>query len=626
MPENMKRYILALTSLMVTLSSCQKESDTNNDADGEFRIEASLESEFKATNTDFEEADVIGVFVTEKDVPLTATGNYGGKGDNLEYTYTSSTWVKSGEPLRWKDNSATTVYGYYPRTGSVTDVADYAFSVPSDQSDQTKYNSADLLWAKKESVSYGNNATLLFAHKMSNVEITIKTATDAGIGAVTDVSIHGVLNLCSINLETGVVKPATGAPMMIFSTLQSGSQYRAILAPQTFTDMDFIVVTAMVDGVETTFKHHVSSLTLASGKKYTYTLTLTRNAIEVTVDNITDWTGKEDPAAGGEAEGGKIPTKALITSSFIQSWDLIGITADQINDYLEKLTEAGINEVVIDQAVYYSKYLENPAEYLSIVPITKSELESGVTSSSLNVNFGDKLETVLSYCEEHGIKVYVGLYYDNRQWWKDAMDSNELIRCIKMGNNAMDKILELYETKYPNALHGWYFSWEVNNVNLIPAGNSDILKGMFTALLEHINSKSVRRPLLMSPFANETGGMSATEYSSMWKDIFNNCPFKTGDIFAPQDCIGTGKISMGNYDKWMGAYADAVAGKPGMEFGINVEIFTGGVAEPFSSGRVKTQMENAARHATKILSFSYFFHYCRDQINHEAYLNYMKSL
>lgn len=627
---NLKKYLIALTSLMVVISACQKENG-GEEKGGEFKIDASLEHYAKANDTAFDEADVIGVFVTENGMELATAGNYDGNGDNLAYTYTQGKWVKSGDPLIWKDRNATAVYGYYPRNSSVGSITAYPFTVPGDQSDKEKYSSADFLWAKKADVAYGNSATLQFAHRMSNIEINI--TKDAGIGAITDVTIQNVLNVCSINLGTGAVTDAaTGTPVMVLNKLKEGEKYRAILAPQTITNKDFIVIKATVDGVPVEYKYHVNSLTLASGTKYTYSVALKQNEIKVTIDSITEWTGKDDPAEEGEAEGDKIVVKPLITSSFIQSWDLIGFydNLSLITSYLDKMREAGITEVVIDQAVYYSKFEQNPDEYLSIIPISKEELEKGVEPSGLKVNFGSKLEHILSYCETNNMKVFVGIYYDNRQWWKMTLDQTELTRCMKMSNNVMDKVLELYETKYPNALHGWYFSWEVNNVDMNAPGNDVVLKSMFTTILDHINSKPVRRPLLLSPFANESGAgaMSATQYAEMWKGVFNDCPFRTGDIFAPQDCIGTGKLSMINYNTWMGAYAQAVASRPGLVFGINVELFTpASVTEPFGNGRVTEQLQKAAAFSTKILSFSYFFHYCRGEMqNHTDYVNYKNGI
>lgn len=626
----MKKYLIAFASLIVIVSACEKENKESFVSD-EFNIHASLDNYTKASDTDFEDDDIIGIFVTENETELTSAGNYGGNGDNLEYTHLSGKWVKNNGPLKWKDSKATTVYGYSPRTTTITSVGNYIFTVSEDQSDKAKYSSADFLWAKHENIAYGSSASLKFAHQLSNIVINLKK--DTSIGEITEVTIVNVANECSVNLATGGVSYATtGAPAMVLNEMIKGEKYRAVLAPQIISNKDFIKIKAIVDGSEVEYKYSVTSLTLESGKKYIYTLTLKRSGINVTGNSITDWTGKDEPGENQDAEVGQIPTKPLITSSFIQAYDLIGFgdNIDLINDYLSKLKEADITEVVIDQAIYFSSYQGNE-EYLSLVPLERTELENGVTPSSLRMNAGNKFETVLQYCEDNDMKVFVGLYFDSRQWGKTDINQTELTRCMKMGNNMMDKILALYEKKYPNALHGWYFSWEVNNVDMDKQENYAILKGMFDQLLTNINSKLIRRPLLLSPFANEVYGMSAADYGAMWKKLFNECGFKTGDIFAPQDCVGTGKISDANYSTWMNAYADAVASKQGMEFGINVELFKMNnqthETELFSAGRVKKQLEDAAKYATKILSFSYFYHYCRgDQNNHAEYKNYVNTI
>lgn len=619
----MKKQIIAFAAFILATTACQKENQSGEN-NNEFNISASLNNYTKATDSDFTEGDVIGVFVTENGAELLTTGNYDSKGDNLEYTFQSNNWTKSGDPLKWKDFNPATVYGYFPRVSSVSSIAEYPFTVPGDQSDNTKYGSADFLWAKSENAGYGSNITLDFSHKMSNVVINI--TKDAGITAVKNVTIKNVFNECKVNLTTGAVADATGGtPTMILKA--ANQTYKAILAPQTITEKDFFVITATVDGKDVVYTYKVSSLILASGKRYTYNITLKQNEMKVEAGNITDWVGKDDPAEEGEIEGTPLPTKALITSSFAQNYDLVFMQENTLESYLGKLKEAGIMELVIDQAIEFSDYSKD--QFISLLPITIEELENGVSPSGVIMNAGNKLETILRYCEDNGMKVFLGPFYDKRHWSNASqINQTDANRDIAMSKNVMNKIMELYGSKYPNALHGWYFSWEINNVDMMQQEKVTILKSMFTSLLTEINSKSVRRPLLMSPFSNETGGMTAAQYSEMWKGILNDCPFRTGDILAPQDCIGTGKItSAENYNTWMKAYSDAVASKNGVEFGINVEIFTGPNAEPFSSGRVKKQLEGAAKYATRILSFSYFYHYCRgDESNHEAYLQHRNNL
>lgn len=628
MTKNMKKQIIALTALiMATTTACQKENQGGGTSD-EFRITASLNNYTKATDTDFAEGDVIGVFVTENGGELKTSGNYDSKGDNLEYSYQAGSWEKSGEPLKWKDFSAVSAYGYSPKAETVSSITAYPFTVPADQSDDVKYGSADFLWAKKESVTYGNNIALSFAHKMSNVVINI--TMDPGITAVKSVTITNVLNECTVNLQTGVVADATaGTPTMVLKK-GAGQTYKAILAPQTISNKDLFVITATVDGKDVVYTYSVSSLTLVSGKRYPYNITLKQNEIKVEAGSITDWLGKDEPAEEGEVEGGPIPTKALITASFAQNYDLVFMGEETLVEYLAKLKEAGIMELVIDQAIEFSDYSEH--QYISLVPITSTELENGVSSSQIKMNAGNKLETILDYCETNGMKVFVGPFYDKRHWVNaNVITQADADRDIAMSINVMNKILELYGTKYPNALHGWYFSWEINNVDMQQPAKVEILKSMFTKLLTEINRKPIRRPLLMSPYSNETGGMTAAQYSDMWKGVLTDCPFRTGDILAPQDCIGTAKItSEANYNLWMKAYADAVASKKGMEFWINVELFNISnptQAEPFTDGRVEKQLKGAANYATKILSFSYFYHYCRNSNqNHLDYLDYKNQL
>ena len=69
----------------------------------------------RATSTNFETGDRMGVFLTEKDVPLEVSGNYV---NNELLAYSGSKW-ESARKIYWNDGTYD-VFGYYPYVAPLT--------------------------------------------------------------------------------------------------------------------------------------------------------------------------------------------------------------------------------------------------------------------------------------------------------------------------------------------------------------------------------------------------------------------------------------------------------------------------------------------------------------------------
>ena len=82
----------------------------------------------RATETNFEATDEIGVYVTAADATLQIGGN---EVNNELFTYNGTSWT-SKRRVYW-NSGLHNVYAYYPYTKQVNDVEDYAFEVQADQ-------------------------------------------------------------------------------------------------------------------------------------------------------------------------------------------------------------------------------------------------------------------------------------------------------------------------------------------------------------------------------------------------------------------------------------------------------------------------------------------------------------
>lgn len=620
----MKSICIFFATLLILFSACQK-NDAGDDG-SPILVSATLAPHARASEGGFDNGDKIGVYAVgyTNGTPgiLANSGNYSGNGDNVLHALTGGSWTPASA-FQWAANSPSIdVYGYYPYVSLIQQVAGLSFTVEPDQSRSASgellsgYEASDFLWAKQTGVAPGTPVRLNFSHAMSKINISLLpgeevTASDLDQASV---SVGGTVREAKIDLNTGAAI-LQASPASVVKAFKRGNQYQAIVVPQTVSAAtDFIIVNVL--GVD--YKYKVSNLTLVRGQQHNYNITVSKTGLSVSTGGITDWEDDSQSNSGTIQGGSDVKAAPYFSGSFIQSWFFLNWDDAAWKEEITKLKSVGIDKIIIDQTFYY--YAGTPAQYISTFPVTKAEL--GIPGDDpIAINAGGALEVCLRNCEEMGMKVFAGLNYDARYWGTATMDRTVLTAQMEIGNKVMDKIIALYGTKYPNALHGWYWSWEVNNVDHSSAGNLDILKSILKQNIAHRNTKPLYRPFMLSPFMNPAYGVGAAPYGTMWEGIFAEVPFKTGDIFAPQDCIGTGYLNLNNVKAWMQPLGKAVATKPGMEFWVDVETFTAGW-DSAPLARIKDQLAEAAKYASGLISFSYTHYYSTVPVLHEQYKEY----
>ena len=152
----------ALTSLQVTLSNFKQNAGTRAQESG--------------YQTSFTNGDQIGVFA------LKSSGNVILE-DNIPYTYNGTSWRPANPSNQIHTfGGGITYYAYYPYSSSMSgkkSIAEItaAFTPAQDQSDYTKYTSADLMTAT--GTLSGSSLSLAFTHAMSLIEIEIEETTNS---------------------------------------------------------------------------------------------------------------------------------------------------------------------------------------------------------------------------------------------------------------------------------------------------------------------------------------------------------------------------------------------------------------------------------------------------------------
>ena len=240
---------------------------------------------------------------------------------------------------------------------------------------------------------------------------------------------------------------------------------------------------------------------------------------------------------------------------------------------------------------------------------------------------GNTLEKCLRSAQKHGIKLFIGLNFNDR-WWKVDYDADWLIGQMEIGNKVADELVALYKEKYADTMYGWYWVWEVDNLNCMTADRQAVLAQALNTNLDYLSKITPGMPLMLSPFMNHKVGGNAEEYGKMWENVFAQTRFRIGDIFSPQDCVGAGGLNLDNLRDWFSKLKQAVNTKPGLKFWGNVETFDQRfwVTAPLS--RIQRQMEIVNGYVSNLICFAYSHYdspFVINEDHHRAYVQYCKD-
>ncbi|MBQ2011377.1 MAG: fimbrillin family protein [Bacteroidaceae bacterium] len=253
------KYI-ALAALVLGFTACTQEeiapqqSDIVKIASACIATEAETRVNTLGDGASFEDGDQILVVSSSRDTKNKGT-----------YTLNSSAWSLTEGVLLYAASGTNNFTAYYPATES--------FTFPTDQSDETKIKSADRMTATATGVEKGGAVELSFAHQNAKVTITPSLASEFTGKTISAMTIQGV-------------KPYANS-----------STYTAILEPSA----NGFSVALTIDGQNLTA---TSTQALEAGKKYSFTLTVGKNAATVGVTSVADW-GNGSVLPDGVAEEDK---------------------------------------------------------------------------------------------------------------------------------------------------------------------------------------------------------------------------------------------------------------------------------------------------------------------------------
>lgn len=241
----------------------------------------------RATSTDFEANDRIGLFICESNLPLEVSGNYV---NNATLTFDGNRWTPAN-PIYW-NNGTYNVYGYYPYTSSVGSVDEMPFSVSTDQSGTTPaegemdgYEQSDFLWAGSENVTAGNGqVSLQFNHRMSRLLIKLVKGEDYEgdeLPANAEVYIHNTVPTATIDLSVGIVtRDPYGTARTIRAKSLGNHVYSAIVVPQRLDNRQPLVEVVM-EGVSYLYE---SKFQFKNGIQHSVQLVISKNPNQIKIE------------------------------------------------------------------------------------------------------------------------------------------------------------------------------------------------------------------------------------------------------------------------------------------------------------------------------------------------------
>jgi len=280
------------------------------------------------------------------------------------------------------------------------------------------------------------------------------------------------------------------------------------------------------------------------------------------------------------------------------------------------MKDAGIQKLIVQTTVDESSLQTTPPSYTptSMLSLYPSQIHGMTYRGNTPGTSISPVESILKHAQAKNVSVFLGLNSYDAAWFYGfnnrpfVTDTNWGALEAARGNAIADELSGLYRSKYPNAFAGWYWPWEIDNspAMLLPSTQTALAKTM-NATFNHLATIGAGLPVIISPFFNQTMS-SPAQGESYWKAMFAQLAnFGARGIFAPQDGIGAGNVTLPQLAAWFDALGGAVASKQGLKFWANCETFEHAGNSNFTAplSRVVQQFQSVGTAVSDIVTFAY---------------------
>lgn len=294
----MKKHIIsgigfALALLALVACADDNELQYKDARHTPMTFEVTHPSQTRATATNFEGGDRIGLYVAQADAPLEIGGNLV---NNEALTYNGSRWT-AAHTLYW-DEGTYNAYAYYPYIQGVSSIDDQPFSVATDQSTAKTatalggYEASDLLFATSKGIkASASPINLTFKHIMSKLKIRLVKGEDfeGEMPTTAQVYIHNTVPTATIDLQAGMAtRYVKGTQQTITAHQDDDYVFSAILVPQRVENRQPLVEVVM-KGVSYMYE---SKFVFKPGVEHLVNLIITNNPDNVKIEiggEVENW-------------------------------------------------------------------------------------------------------------------------------------------------------------------------------------------------------------------------------------------------------------------------------------------------------------------------------------------------
>ena len=286
----MKKHIISgigFTLALLALVACADDNELQyKDArHTPMTFEVTHPSQTRATATNFEGGDRIGLYVAQADAPLEIGGNLV---NNEALTYNGSSWT-AAHTLYW-DEGTYNAYAYYPYIQGVSSIDDQPFSVATDQSTAKTatalggYEASDLLFATSKGIkASASPINLTFKHIMSKLKIRLVKGEDfeGEMPTTAQVYVHNTVPTATIDLQAGMAtRYVKGTQQTITAHQDDDYVFSAILVPQRVENR-LPLVEVVMKGVSYMYE---SKFVFKPGVEHLVNLIITNNPDNVKIE------------------------------------------------------------------------------------------------------------------------------------------------------------------------------------------------------------------------------------------------------------------------------------------------------------------------------------------------------
>ena len=314
---------------LASFSACTNDTEDILTQESEIKLTSEI-APSRLTSLEHQSTQI----VTGQKVGVTITGAKS-EHNNIAWAVGENGALTNTGDAIYYGNGTATITAYHPFNDDWNENTTYAFSVSTDQTDASDYVSSDLLWATATSSKTETTIPLTFTHKLAKINVTLvpEIIGDDLNGAT--ISIYGTKISTTFNPITGTVSAATGEPQEIIASVTADNVYTAsaIVIPQEVSGK-FIKITH--EG-KTYYYTLDSAKILASGKSYSYTLTIKDKQLINTGSSINPWNPDSEESEEGDAE----EDVSKLTITLTEAGTLSSIISEDARDVIQDLTIIG---------------------------------------------------------------------------------------------------------------------------------------------------------------------------------------------------------------------------------------------------------------------------------------------